>query len=368
MPINGVPPDANDAADAAVNTALQSDESNAIAVPTYERVKGAFVVLVRNNELYAMRSSMQYLEDRFNRKFNYPWIFLNDEPFTDEFKELTSAMTNAEVHYGEIPKEHWGYPEWINTTHATACRKDMGRRGIVYGGSESYRHMCRFQSGFFYLHPLLDNLEYYWRVEPGVKFNCEMDYDPFKVMKDRNLKYGFTMALRELADTIPTLWATTVEFAKKYPQYIYPRTRADSMFSFVSEDKGKTYNLCHFWSNFEIASMAFLRSPGYMAYFDFLDKKGGFFYERWGDAPVHSIAASLMLKADEMHWFYDIGYRHDIFEHCPTEPHWLTYGKCYCDPGQSFVLNGGSCTNRFLEVTGKTVHDFIVTQNDLPVA
>jgi len=25
------------------------------------------------------------VEDRFNRKFNYPWIFLNDEPFSDEF-------------------------------------------------------------------------------------------------------------------------------------------------------------------------------------------------------------------------------------------------------------------------------------------
>ncbi|ORX59491.1 glycosyl transferase [Hesseltinella vesiculosa] len=332
----------------------------------FERVKGAFVVLVRNNELYAMRSSMQYLEDRFNHKYHYPWIFLNEEPFTEEFKTLTTAMTQSEVHYGLVPKEHWGYPDWINQTYAAECRQDMHVRGIVYGGSESYRHMCRFQSGFFYLHPLLDGLEYYWRVEPGVKFSCEIEYDPFRVMKERDLKYGFTMALVELADTVPSLWKATVEFAKSHPQYIYPRSRPDSLFEMVTDDRGVTYNLCHFWSNFEIASLDFMRSPGYRAYFDFLDRKGGFFYERWGDAPVHSLAASLMLRKQDVHWFYDIGYMHDYFEHCPTEPHWLTYGKCYCDPGASFDQSSGSCTNRFLEVMGKTVDDYIVTKNPEP--
>ncbi|SAL95398.1 hypothetical protein [Absidia glauca] len=333
-------------------------------VTATERIKGAFVVLVRNSELYAMRSSMQYLEDRFNHKYNYPWIFLNEEPFTSEFIEMTQTMTKAVTHYGLVPTEHWSYPAWINQTYAEECRMAMAANDVVYGGSESYRHMCRYQSGFFFLHPLLDGLEYYWRVEPGVKFSCDIDYDPFKVMKERDLKYGFTLALEELSATVPTLWQTTVDFAKRHPQYIYPKTRPDSLFRFVSQDDGVSYNMCHFWSNFEIASMEFVRSEGYKAYFNYLDKQGGFFYERWGDAPVHSIAASLMLSRNEVHWFYDIGYKHDDFEHCPTEPHWLTYGKCYCDPGSSFDHKEGSCTNRFLEVTKKTVNDFIVTRPD----
>lgn len=29
----------------------------------------------------------------------------------------------------------------------------------------------------------------------------------------------------------------------------------------------------------------------------------------WGDAPVHSIAATMMLRKDEFHFFNDIGYR-----------------------------------------------------------
>lgn len=32
-------------------------------------------------------------------------------------------------------------------------------------GSVSYRNMCRFNSGFFYHHELLQQFKWYWRVE-----------------------------------------------------------------------------------------------------------------------------------------------------------------------------------------------------------
>ncbi|MCQ4711893.1 hypothetical protein NE459_25310, partial [[Clostridium] innocuum] len=79
------------------------------------------------------------------------------------------------------------------------------------------------------------------------------------------------------------------------------------------------YNLCHFWSNFEIAALDLWRSPAYSAYFDYLDHEGGFFYERWGDAPVHSIAAALFLPKDKIHYFSDIGYHHPPYDNCPLD-------------------------------------------------
>lgn len=47
-------------------------------------------------------------------------------------------------------------------------------------------------SGFFWRHPLVLslNLEYYWRVEPDVRYFCELDYDPFLYMKQNKKKYG----------------------------------------------------------------------------------------------------------------------------------------------------------------------------------
>jgi len=47
-----------------------------------------------------MIQAMTDLERTFNSKFNYPWTFINDEPFSKEFKERTQALTKAECRYG----------------------------------------------------------------------------------------------------------------------------------------------------------------------------------------------------------------------------------------------------------------------------
>lgn len=107
------------------------------------RVKAAFVILARNSNLQGIRQSIRQMEDRFNKKFNYPYVFLNDDYFTEEFKKKTSDLTNAQTFYGKIDEDMWGYPDHINETYAAECRKDYENRGIIYGGSESYRHMCR---------------------------------------------------------------------------------------------------------------------------------------------------------------------------------------------------------------------------------
>lgn len=96
-----------------------------------------------------------------------------------------------------------------------------------------------------------------------------------------------------------------------------------------------THPLSLVWSNFEIGNLDLWRSEGYQKFFDFLDRKGGFYYERWGDAPVHSIGAALFAKKDQIHFFNDIGYRHEPFQHCPQgDAH--KRGKCWCDPEQNF--------------------------------
>ena len=80
-----------------------------------------------------------------------------------------------------------------------------------------------------------------------------------------------------------------------------------------------------------------------MDFFEFLDNEGGFFYERWGDAPVHSIAAALMLKKDEVHFFNEIAYYHIPFTHCPTGEDKRLELRCNCKPQDNFDWKGYSC-------------------------
>lgn len=86
---------------------------------------------------------------------------------------------------------------------------------IIYGDSESYRHMCRFESGFFWRNELLDEYDWYWRVEPGIDIHCDLDYDLFKYMEDNNKVYGFTISIHEFRKTIETLWDHTKNSLKK---------------------------------------------------------------------------------------------------------------------------------------------------------
>jgi mannosyltransferase len=64
------------------------------------RINATLLALVRNEELEGMLQAMGDLERTWNHKFNYPWTFFNDVPFTEEFKKRTSAATKAECKYG----------------------------------------------------------------------------------------------------------------------------------------------------------------------------------------------------------------------------------------------------------------------------
>jgi len=50
-------------------------------------------MLARNGDLNGVAKSVKQMEDRFNKRFNYPYVFLNEEAFTDQFKECVTTFT-----------------------------------------------------------------------------------------------------------------------------------------------------------------------------------------------------------------------------------------------------------------------------------
>jgi alpha 1,2-mannosyltransferase len=52
------------------------------------RANATIVMLARNGDLPGVVKSLKQMEDRFNKRFRYPYVFLNEEPFTDQFKEF----------------------------------------------------------------------------------------------------------------------------------------------------------------------------------------------------------------------------------------------------------------------------------------
>ncbi|EKM51000.1 glycosyltransferase family 15 protein [Phanerochaete carnosa HHB-10118-sp] len=303
------------------------------------RANATLLMLARNSETDTAVRSVRELEDRFNHKHHYPWVFLNEQPFSDDFKTRVSNVVSGSVEFGLIPHDHWHQPDWIDEEKASQARQKMVQENTIYGGSVSYRNMCRFNSGFFYKHPIVQKYKWYWRVEPDVHFHCDIDEDPFLFMENNDKLYGFTISTYEFHSTIPTLWDTVKKFIAENPQYV----AKDNAMGYLSDDGGNSYNMCHFWSNFEIANMDLWRGEAYTKYFEYLDSTGGFYYERWGDAPVHSIAAALFARKDQIYFFEQIGYEHNPNTHCPKVAGLWSGKNCSCNPANNFDYSIYSC-------------------------
>lgn len=343
------------------------------------RENATIVMLARNSDLEGARSAMASLEDAFNRFFRYPVIFLNDQPFSPEFVDALRNTVSGETFFETIPQHMWSYPAHIDQPRARASMRRMslehsgpGGDQLPYAGSESYHHMCRFNAGFFFDHPRVARYKWYWRVEPDVEYTCHIPYDPFKRMRAHGKVYGYALALWEVGATSPGLYRAVADYAHKHrvkpPGRLWAAMKDPSWAplpirrlilpyltgTFHSRDRhGDPWNMCHYWSNFEIADLDFFRSAQYRGLFEQLDSEGGFYYERWGDAPVHSLAVSLFLADEQVHYFGDVGYRHPPFQLCPAKGRWRRKGeglggcRCDCDPTEGRVPD--TCLKRLRE-------------------
>jgi mannosyltransferase len=118
------------------------------AADAHPRMNGAFVMLARNSELEGVLYSIDSIERHFNRWFNYPYVFLNDEHFNASFKAAVINATSSPVQFGKVDKTMFGFPDWVDHSWAKEGIASQGDRAIMYGGLESYHHMCRFYSGY----------------------------------------------------------------------------------------------------------------------------------------------------------------------------------------------------------------------------
>jgi mannosyltransferase len=126
-------------------------------------------------------------------------------------------------------------------------------------------------------------------------------------MQRTNKTYGFTIAVKELRETVPNLF----RYASAYKRL--NKIKSQGLWEMFTEEKpekeekkddlpedvlkmepgrgkipevdpeameGENYNMCHFWSNFEIARLDFFRSERYEKFFEMMDRSGGFWTER----------------------------------------------------------------------------------------
>lgn len=129
-------------------------------------------------------------------------------------------------------------------------------------------------------------------------------------MIETNKTYGFTIAVKELRETVPNIFRYASAYKRLnnltsqglWEMFVEPRDPleeqkldentlpeeilqsepgSNSLPDIDSEAmEGEKYNMCHFWSNFEIARLSWFRSKEYNDFFQMMDRSGGFWMER----------------------------------------------------------------------------------------
>ena len=149
-------------------------------------------------------------------------------------------------------------------------------------------------------------------------------------MERANKTYGFTIAVKELKETVPNmfryasaymrtknikskgLWEMFLEPAPEQPTSLPkddPKYQPPLPEEILSTEpghgnipdvdpeamNGETYNMCHFWSNFEIARLDWFRSSEYEDFFNMMDQSGGFWMERVSFASTLFLMTTLIV-------------------------------------------------------------------------
>lgn len=132
-------------------------------------------------------------------------------------------------------------------------------------------------------------------------------------MAEANKTYRFTIAIKELQETVPNLFRYASAYKRtkgikskglwemflNRPSGIKLPSSEDEKWNSLPEDitmldsdhvhsdeicpdamEGESYNLCHFWSNFEIARLDWYQSKECQEFFEMMERSGGFWMER----------------------------------------------------------------------------------------
>ena len=237
-----------------------------------------------------LMNSLRTLDNDFNNEFNHPVIIFHEDDLSLDARGNISRSIKSDVYFQnvELAMPNFIAPE----SRRTSCKYRIG-----------YKHMCRFQVKGVYEQPIMRFLDYSWRLDDDSLMLSYIKYDIFRYMSDNDIIYGYMFIDNDRARCIAGLWDATRGYIQN--------NSIETQF-FYEWPEGQLYH-----NNFELSSMVLWYSREYQDYIDVIDKIGGIYYHRWGDAPIRSIAVSMFVPEHKTHCFDDFGYKHRRWTRMP---------------------------------------------------
>lgn len=305
-----------------VSTALMAPSRQSVENPRWMRtINGVIYFLTHKKRVPSMIQVLKSLYSTLWKYYpNYPVVIFHDNLDSESESLLQSAVPKMPLEFQlikfELPP---GYVLNQSTTHLN-LRSQKERVVVVprrtrctpMTSTIGYRHMIHFHATIVHKHlmkrkfPNGKPLEYIFRLDDDSYLTHPVGYDIFRMMDINNKKYGFVNTMIDDPVCIEGMWDHARAFLKSFNQSNPGIVRKENFLEQL--ENGQI-----FYNNFELSHVDVWTHPLWRAYIGDIERSGKIFLERWGDAPIHTLAVSMIFGLNEIHRFSDIGYRHDPF-------------------------------------------------------
>lgn len=219
---------------------------------------------------------------------------------------LYEGKERKRLRFVHVPDMHWNVPTWLwDPTDLWMYIHDDKKHVI------GYRLMCRFFTlGLF---EIVDSMgyDYVLRLDTDSHILSPIQYDMAALMHDRKYTYAWRMGQHEghkwllgFAETIRMYVAMYNVPVDYFLDFYQIQTISDLTLEVMATS-------ITFYNNFFLTRVSFWREKKVLHFLNFLDRVGGIFTHRWGDAVTQTTAVALFLdRYKDVPEFTRFAYQH----------------------------------------------------------
>jgi len=251
-----------------------------------------YLVDSREPDLIDFINSVRTLEAYFLKNNPVDIICFHEAPVTPYRPEIQKHL-NTTIKFQEI---EFSIPDHLKHLDIPAIYYVEPTNAFSLG----YRHMCRFFAGEIFNQSILDEYEYFMRMDSDSFLLREVHYNIFDLMKKNNKFYGYLEGSfdQDHPNAAEGLWSKALEWHNK---------NTDKCFlePYIDIPEFMIYN-----TNFEICNIEYFRRSNYIDFYRYVDSLGGIYTKRWGDHIIKMLGVGMLFPDSAKHSINDFGYKH----------------------------------------------------------
>lgn len=278
--------------------------------------KSGIFILTQNTierKIY-LKNCLYFLFKNFNKKYNYPVIILHEGDYDDNAQsEIKNSIRQNHRHvvtFEQIDKGDFDVPSHIDKER---LEKVVELQPVPYWRNGKYRSMCYFWIKHFFKYT--NDFDYVMRLDDDSIIEEPIITDLFQTMVEKeyvyisNLlhvdcgicNYGMKEMFEKILPYAKSRLNDKMFIKSKIPKNsvimdkfkeLYRLNEGKDLEAF--NDDIETEMPLMYYNNFFITDTRFWKREEVKYIIDSIDKHGGIFYYRYGDAPLHTIIVSLL--------------------------------------------------------------------------